>query len=350
MSERSFYKSLEIGYNRPTPFRRGSIFYERKRSDMRKRLLAALAALALMTSCAPKSAPKQDDALHILATTYPVYLFTTAVTGELEGIEVELLVNAQTACLHDYTLTVEDMKAIEGADVIVMNGVGLEDFMSDALAASDAAVIDCSEGIKLLPTLEHAGHDGHDHEEEYDPHIWMNPNNVIQMVDSIAQNLCRLDEAHRDRYEENREAATERLTALDESLTGHLVTGILYASDGTMAAPAIPCWRELITFHDGFQYFAGAYDFTLLKAIEEEEGSTASAAEIKEIVGLIEAYRIPAIFVEKNGSRATAEVIARETGCEIYELDMLMSGEGSGLQSYLDVMRKNMNTIVEALA
>ena len=107
--------------------------------------------------------------------------------------------------------------------------------------------------------------------------------------------------------------------------------------------------QKFITFHDGFQYFAQALGLDLLKAIEEEEGATASAAEIKEVVALIEEYHIPAIFVEKNGSSATAEVIARETGCGVYELDMLMSGDGSGIQAYLDAMSRNLETILEAL-
>ena len=109
------------------------------------------------------------------------------------------------------------------------------------------------------------------------------------------------------------------------------------------------CIRDRITFHDGFRYFAQAFGLDLLKAIEEEEGSEASAAEIKEIVSLVEEYDIPAIFTEVNGSDATAQAIARETGCEVYALDMIMSGDGTGMQPYLDAMQKNLDTIVEAL-
>ena len=87
----------------------------------------------------------------------------------------------------------------------------------------------------------------------------------------------------------------------------------------------------------------------LTKAIEEEEGSEASAAEIKEIVALIEEYDIPAIFTEVNGSDATAQAISRETGCEVYQLDMIMSGDGTGIQPDVDAMEKNIDTIVEAL-
>ena len=75
----------------------------------------------------------------------------------------------------------------------------------------------------------------------------------------------------------------------------------------------------------------------------------ASAAEIKEIVGLVQDYDIPAIFTEKNGSDATAQTIARETGCEVFQLDMIMSGDGQGLTPYVDALRGNVETIVNAL-
>ena len=143
-----------------------------------------LSGLLLLTACgggtAATPAPVEDnDTIHILATTYPVYLFTTAVTEGVEGVEVTRLIQEEISCLHDYTLTVNDMKAIEAADVIVMNGVGLEDFMSDALATSDAPVIDCSEGVELLEAM---GHEGHDHDTEYDTHIWMDEGNVSVML------------------------------------------------------------------------------------------------------------------------------------------------------------------------
>lgn len=301
-----------------------------------KRILAPLCTLLLLLSaCGAPAAPEQDDTLHVLATTYPVYLFTTAVTEGVEGVEVSLLVNQQTSCLHDYTLTVGDMKAIERADVIVRNGAGLEDFMDDALAASDAPVIDCSAGVELLPAQ---GHEGHDDDTEYDPHIWMDPSYAQGMLSAISMGLGEL------------------VYGDDWASHGEFHTGQLAAKD--MLEQAGQRWQEqmeplqgngLITFHDGFRYFAQAFGLDLLKAIEEEEGSEASAAEIKEIVSLVEEYDIPAIFTEVNGSDATAQAIARETGCEVYALDMIMSGDGTGIQPYLDAMQKNLDTIVEAL-
>ena len=301
-----------------------------------KKILGPLLALTLLLSaCGAPAAPEQDDTLHVLATTYPVYLFTTAVTEGVEGVEVSLLVNQQTSCLHDYTLTVGDMKAIERADVIVRNGAGLEDFMDDALAASDAPVIDCSAGVELLPAQ---GHEGHDHDTEYDPHIWMDPSYVQGMLSAISMGLGEL------------------VYGDDWASHGEFHTGQLAAKD--MLEQARQRWQEqmeplqgngLITFHDGFRYFAQAFGLDLLKAIEEEEGSEASAAEIKEIVSLVEEYDIPAIFTEVNGSDATAQAIARETGWGVCALDMRLSGAGTGMQPYLDAMQKNLDTIVEAL-
>lgn len=304
---------------------------------MKQKIFGLFLALTLaLSSCAP--AVPEDQGLHVLCTTYPLYLFTTAVTEGAEGVEVTLLVNSQTSCLHDYTLTVADMKAIEGADVIVMNGAGLEEFMSNALSTSDAAVIDCSEGVGLLPSLEHEGHEGHDHdshghEGEFDPHYWMDPHRAGQMVEYISDGLAALEPDGAGAYRAN---ASNALTALSQV-------------DPWYRDAVFPPY-PLITFHDGFQYFADAEGFELLRAIEEEDGSTVSAAEIKELAALIERENIPAIFVERNGSRSAAEVLSRETGCAVYELDMLMSGYGRGIQPYLDAMDANWKSVLTAFS
>lgn len=313
---------------------------------MKKRLMPLLLAAVLLAGCT--QTPPGEEKLHILATTYPVYLFTTALTEGVDGVEVSLLVNSQTSCLHDYTLTVKDMKAIENADIIVMNGAGLEAFMADALAQSDAAVIDCSEKMELLPSKEHGEHEGHDHAEEQDPHFWMDPRRAMGMVMTIADSLSALDPSHMDAYGLKLISTYDLMGGMVQDLS--IPRLMLVNVTGSMLPLEELCSsNDLITFHDGFQYFADAFGLDLLKAIEEEEGSTVSAQEIKEIVALMEEHDVPAVFVEKNGSRTSAEVIARETGCGVYELDMLMSGSGTGIQPYLDAMNDNLKTIVEAL-
>ncbi len=295
-----------------------------------KRLWALVLALVLLTGCAQRDGA--DGKAHILCTTYPVYLFTTAITQGVDEVEVELLVNQQTACLHDYTLTVADMRAIERADVIVMNGAGLEAFMSDALAQSDAAVIDCSAGIGLLPALDHHHHEDEDESEhEVDPHYWMAPANAQVMLDNIAQGLGQVLPGDGEVFQDNRRAAAGQLSEALERWQGLSLDG------------------GFITFHDGFQYFARAFGLELLRSIEEEEGSEASAKELEELVSLVRKGDIPAVFVEKNGSRRSAGVIARETGCKVYELDMIMSGDGTGIEPYIQAMEQDLAAVKEAL-
>lgn len=298
-----------------------------------RRLAALACALALaLTGCG--GPPAEDDALHVLATTYPVYLFTTAVTEGAEGVEVDLLVNQPTSCLHDYTLTVTDMKAVQRADVIVMNGAGLEDFLDSALAASEAETVDCSAGLDLLPAQ---GHEGHHHDTLYDPHIWMDPSYAAQMVEAIVQGLSALDGGGADLFRLNGDLAQQTLAGAAADWAGELER-----------------WqgRSIITFHDGFQYFASFLGLDIYKAIEEEEGATVSARELTEIISLLRQEgpgSIP-IFTEVNGSTASAETIAREVGCQVYELSMLMSGEGTGIQPYLEAMERNIQAITEAFS
>lgn len=311
---------------------------------------AALAVLFLfsLSGCAgSSSAAEEDGKLHILATTYPVYLFTTALTGGMEEVEVTRLINGEVSCLHDYTLSVNDMKAIEKADVIVMNGAGLEDFMSDALDRSDAAVINCSEGIALLPAQ---GHEGHGHEEEesghYDPHIWMDPDRAVQMLENIRAGLAAVVPNLAEALQTNTDAALELLDPGRQGLAGPSLCAL---ATNHSSLRALCTDLSFITFHDGFQYFAQAFDLDLLRSIEEEEGSEASAQEIKEIVSLIGEHRIPAIFTEVNGSDATARAISRETGVAVRQLDMIMSGDGVGIQPYIDAICADLQTIAEAL-
>lgn len=296
-----------------------------KKSAISLSLVLCLLLAACGAPAAPTAAPAEDQTLHIVATTYPVYLFTTAVTQGVDGVEVTQLVNQQTACLHDYTLTVNDMKAIEKADVIVMNGAGLEDFMDDALASSSADVIDASAQHIYLADSDEGG---------TDPHVWMDPQLAYQMTANIAEGLMALDPDRGDSYIANMEAVKAAFDLAAPEWTATM-SGVTH--------------KELITFHDGFGYFARHFGLDLLKAIEEEEGAETSAAEIKEIVDLIQTHDIPAIFTEKNGSDATAQAIARETGVKVYQLDMIMSGDGTGIQPYLDAMTADLNTLAEAL-
>ena len=313
---------------------------------MRKRaILALLLVLSLLLSgCGSAQGEEETEArLTILAATYPVYLAVQAVTEGVDGVAVERLNTGEVTCLHDYTLTVTDMKKIETADVIALNGADLEEFMEDALSASNALVIDCPEGVALLENADHVhteGDDGHDH-GHFDPHYWMDPANLVQVVANLQSGLAQADPDHRDLYQENARSAAAQLERWDADLSDMVQAA---RADGVEIA-------GLVTFHDGFRYFAQALDLPLLASIEEEEGSEASAKEINEITGLVKEYDLPVIFTEVNGSDATAQAISRETGCAVAQLTMLMDGpEEGGLENYYNGMLDNVTAILNSFA
>lgn len=311
---------------------------------MKKRfLILSLAAALLLTACG-QPVP-QEDKLTIVATTYPVYLFASSVTEGVEGVEVLRLDTGSTSCLHDYNLTVNDMKKIERADVIAISGAGLEEFMEDALHTSDALLIDCSEGVHLLENESHHhdehdhSHDGHDH-GHFDPHYWMDMENAGIMLENIAAAMSELDTAN---------AQTYRTNAMEQGLVirawdSQIEDSFRMAAETGVEIPG------LITFHDGFRYFCHAYGLDLLESIEEEAGSEASAKEIVEITHLVKEHDIPVIFTEVNGSDATAKAIVRETGCAIAQLSMCMDGPDDNLNHYLNAMLGNMAAIVNGFA
>ena len=143
----------------------------RKESTMARKILFPLCfvlALAL-TSCAPagQTAAQDDGTTHLVATTYPVYLFTAELVKGVEGITVDLMIDQPISCLHDYTLSVKDMKTLERADLIILSGAGLEETMEDALdTVSDTPQIDCAQGIALLESSHDHDH-GHDDDDRF---------------------------------------------------------------------------------------------------------------------------------------------------------------------------------------
>ena len=313
----------------------------------RRNILALLLALTLLLpGCGgARTGGGEEARLTILASTYPVYLAARAVTDGVDGVAVERLNTGEVSCLHDYTLTVTDMKKIEQADVIALNGADLEEFMEDALAASSALVIDCSEGVSLLENADHVhteGDDGHDH-GHYDPHYWMDPGNMVQMVENLYTGLNQADPDHQEQYQNNAQAAAAQL----QDFAGSAQTALTAALERNGVRLS-----GLVTFHDGFRYFAQFLDVPLLASIEEEEGSEASAKEINEITALVKEHDLPVIFTEVNGSDATAQAISRETGCAVAQLTMLMDGpdEGSLSDDYCGGLMENIRAIVNGFA
>lgn len=291
-----------------------------------KQILTLFLIIMLISGCSA------EPAAQIAATTLPVYEFTSRLC-EGTGITVTRLVTEEVSCLHDYSLNVRQVKAAEAAETIVISGAGLEEFMEDLL--HDRRTIDASTGIELLcPEEDHEhdhdhdhGHEGHHHES--DPHIWLSPTHAKAMVSNIRSGLAALYPEYAEQFTANEAVLLEELKILEDY--------------GSTTLSNLSC-REMITFHDGFAYFADAFGLSILEAVEEESGSEASAKELIHLIEEVEHHSLPAIFTEKSGSVSAASIIARETSCSSFHLDMAMAGD-----SYFEAMYHNIDTIKEAL-
>lgn len=281
------------------------------------RFFTLILTILFLTGCA-----SQAPAADVAATTGPVAQFAQTIANGTP-VTVAQVISEPVSCLHDYTLSVEQMQILEQSNLVLLSGLGLEDFMADVLA--DKSAVDCSQGAELLH-LE--GHDEHDH-GHFDPHLWLSPENAEVM----AENICNALTARYPDFSETFRTNTDSLIAQLEQLQAH----------GQAVLSDLSC-RKLITFHDGFAYLAHSFDLDILEAIEEESGSEASAKELIRMIELVENHGLPAIFTEKNGSVSAASVICAETGVQTYGLDMAMGGS-----DYFSAMEENINTLKEAL-
>lgn len=281
-------------------------------------LIALFLLMGLLAGCTGTG-----QTVQIAATTQPVYEFTTRLCAGTH-ITVGRVVNENISCLHDYTLQVSQMRVLESADLVIISGAGLEDFMADALQGKQ--IVDSSAGTHRHEHSHEGHHDHHDHDQ--DPHIWLSPENAKQMARNICAALTADYPQHADTFSANLQDLLAELDQLEQY--------------GKQTLSDLTC-RELITFHDGFSYFAESFDLQILRAVEEESGSEVSAAELAELIELVQQNQLPAVFTERNGSKRAAGIICAETGAQSFTLDMGLSG------NYFEAMYHNIDTIKEAL-
>ena len=282
----------------------------------------------LMFSVAGCGEKVDDGKLKIVTSFYPVYLETINIVGEIEGVEVVNLTKPQTGCLHDYQLTTEDMKTLETADIFVVNGLGMENFLDKVVAAQkNLKIVDASnsEEIYLLK-------DG----DEINPHVWLSVTYAMAQVRAIQRQLCELDPAHADIYKKNALNYLNELTTLRDEMH--------FALDN------LP-HKDIVTFHEAFPYFAAAFKLKIAAVIEREPGTEPTPQELADTIKTVNELPVKVLFTEPQYSPKAAETIARETGAKIFTLDPITTGESKfeNRQDYQNKMRQNMKTLQEAL-
>ena len=307
------------------------------------RTAAVLICIAVLAAC-NRSAPEPHGGRTILCTTFPIYQIVRNVARE------QLMLPSQLGCPHDYALTPQDMRKLAAADILVVNGLGLEEFLGAPLQRANAelAIIDGSAGIQNL--LEYEGK--HDHDENFhnpephdeghaetdhdhgrvNPHLFASPRMVAELTMNIAAQLGDADPEGKETYAENAIEYAERMSELWirlDALGKRLVN------------------KRIVQPHGVYDYLARDVGLEIV-AVMQPHGQEPSAAEMMEIVKIIREKKVGAIFIEPQYPEKVGKTLAKETGIPLATLDPVASGpENAPLDYYEAVMRENM-TILEA--
>ena len=265
------------------------------------------------------------DNLKIVTSFYPIYVDAVNIAGGIDGVEVVNLTKPQTGCLHDYQLTPEDMKTLETADIFIVNGLGMENFLGKV--SGGLKIVDASQSDEIFLLK-----DG----DEINPHVWMSVTYCMKQVLAIEQQLCALDPEHADAYKKNALEYLNKLSTLRDEM--HL------------ALDNLP-HKDIVTFHEAFPYFAAEFKLNIAAVIEREPGTEPTPQELAETIKIVNALPVKVLFTEPQYSPKAAETIARETGAKIYTLDPITTGDAipENSSAYLDGMRKNAAVLAEAL-
>ena len=297
-----------------------------------------------------KKEQAKDEDLLVVTSFYPMYVAAENVIGDVEGVTLENLSEPQTGCLHDYQLTAADMKLLSKADVFIVNGGGIESFLSDvAESYPDLKIVQACDGIDLLESAEGTGeshndlssnedadHDDHDHSEhshgDENAHVWMNLADYQIQVQNICNGLSEADSAHAEQYAKNAQTYQGKVQELQQE-AAELASQI--AS------------QPVVIFHEAYEYIVQEYGLQLAGEMNLDEERQVSAGEVADILHSIEDNHVSVVLAEELYGTDMGEMVAKQSGVKVVYLDTLTRGDYSA-DSYLEGMRSNIEQLKEA--
>ncbi|NMG20853.1 ABC transporter substrate-binding protein [Brasilonema bromeliae SPC951] len=279
----------------------------------------------------------QSGKTKVVTTFLPMYMFTKAVTGN--AADVEILVPPGTE-VHEYQSTPNNVKAIATANVLVKNGLGLEEFLDNTIKNAQnpkLSVINASTGIQPLNEISPVEKTGkkeqeHDHEHaEGNPHVWLDPVLAKQQVANIRDGLIAADPANKVSYEANAAAYIKQLDSLNSEFQQTLQKNP-------------NC--TFITFHDAFPYLAKRYNLKQVAVVEIPEDQLAPA-DVKNAVNAVKKYKVKALFSEPGVDNKLLSSLSKDLNLTLRSLDSLETGN-TDPQHYFKAMRDNLQTLETA--
>jgi len=267
------------------------------------------------------NAASEAKGIKIVASFYPMYIMAKNIAKDVPGVSVQNLTPPLTGCLHDYTVTTNDMKKLADAQVFVANGAGMESFLDKIIAQHpNIKIMQLAGGI---PLIKGEGNEGDN------PHLWVSISNVIIQVKNLGKAMEEFDPANKELYAKNTANYVAKLEALSQKMHSELAP---YKG------------RSIITFHEAFPYFAQEFGFNIVAVVEREPGSEPSAKELADTIELVKKNGIPTLFSEPQYPDSAAETIAKETGAKVYVLDPAVTGPDD-YDAYLNIMGNNLTTL-----
>ena len=294
-------------------------------------LSVALLTVLSISSCGREavSSSETTDSVILTSTTFLADI-TRNVAGERLTVESLLPAGADP---HSYQPTPRDVTKIVQSKLLIINGAEYEHFLEPLLenAEGEREVIEASAGLN--PGTD-AGN-----EHGVDPHLWLDPNNVVTYVENIREALTHFDPDGAALYKSNADAYMAQLTDLDVWIKEQV-------------SQIAPEKRLLVTNHEALGYFADRYGFTVIGAIVPGVSSDASASaqQMAALIDQIKASGASALFLDEAENLALAQQIADETGVKVIEdLHLESLTDGPPAATYIDMMKHNVTQIVDAL-
>ncbi len=261
---------------------------------------------------------EQEDTFRVVTSFYPMYIASMNIVDGVDNVVLENLSEPQTGCLHDYQLTPADMVLLSQADVFVVNGGGIENFLTEIAARyPNLTIINAGESVEML---------------EDNAHAWMNPKDYQIQVSAIAEGLAEEDESHANAYLANADAYCEKVQNL-----------INEYSDLEQAAG-----QKVVLFHEAYEYITEEWGLEVAHILDLDEERQVSAGEAAEVVRAIKEEDAKVILAEKRYGEEMAENMKREAGAKVVYLDTCVRGDYEK-DAYLDAMESNLKLLKEAL-
>lgn len=252
----------------------------------------------------------------VVATFYPVYISLLNLTDGVD-IQVENITKDVTTCLHDYSLTTNQMAKIEDANLVVINGMDMEPFVKNL--SKDIKILDSSKNTKAIYT-EH---------NEQNSHIYLDIDNYIIQTENICNGLVEIDVNNEDKYTENKIKFVDRLNVLKNEY----ITEKENLKD-----------TKVIIYNGAIEYIANMLGLDVIANLEFDHDNGISSDELIDVIEKIKKEKIKYILVSSDYDKESISTITKELDIDIIELDLFVYGVESK-DAYINVMKNNLNEL-----